>query len=679
MSKDEVKLLTALTVIKEMYDKKKNVYDIIAELVKNVVLIKPLYSFKLDNLCEDLNEACGGLVVPSSIVKEAIKKLDFLGYNKRTEYYTVECKFSVQEISDVRKRIQQGEDNINDVIHQIKIFIENNLNTQIAEDDVRQIKESLCDILLDNGDKNDKYNGLVSMFIVRNQDNERLIQKLNNIREGLIVYHGFSYNANVSIHENFEQPLTIYLETEILFHAAGLNDNLAKSLFNDFLNIVKEINTKAYSKVGKKVITLKYFNETKKEIDDYFAQAESIVEYKQAINRNRSAMVFLTEGCKSASDVKLKESKFWTLMSDMGITKENLNYDVTVDSCADYNIAGQDNLQGDDENALKKSYYISQMLSKVLYERRYKNCKYFNSTPVFLMTGNGRTLEMSTQNTPEGDVPLAMTLNYITNRFWFALNKGIFDKANTLQNLNVLNLARISFSKEYNRKLSQNYKELKEKYDRGEITKEEANTTIVTINKDFIKSDEVTREMVEDDSYFSIFTEDALERASNDLENERNAHLEELKNREEKIQKREDAIRTLLADKNVKIKADFDREMRKYERKKSIYIRIRIIARWFLTILAIIGYISLMISVYIIPEIKDSMPTKVVWTFVGVAIPIVVSFINTLFVNRVKSFFSFVFCRSKRKEYKASLVKDFEKKHPLPQLKLLSEEDYLND
>lgn len=55
---------------------------------------------------------------------------------------------------------------------------------------------------------------------------------------------GINY-SNLAEIGTWQTNLTIYLDTEILFHFAGYNGKIYKSLFEDFFTYVNEINGQA--------------------------------------------------------------------------------------------------------------------------------------------------------------------------------------------------------------------------------------------------------------------------------------------------------------------------------------------------------------------------------------------------------------------------------------------------
>lgn len=74
----------------------------------------------------------------------------------------------------------------------------------------------------------------------------------------MILYSGVRYGEITQKRKELVDYnyLVIYLDTEILFHFAGYNGELYKSLFEDFYKLVKEINS------SNRKIFFKYFKTT---------------------------------------------------------------------------------------------------------------------------------------------------------------------------------------------------------------------------------------------------------------------------------------------------------------------------------------------------------------------------------------------------------------------------------
>lgn len=110
---------------------------------------------------------------------------------------------------------------------------------------------------------------VIGEFVLANENNKSTTDTISAIREGSILYSGLAFN--ISEFGSLSQPLTLFLDTEILFDIAGLNGILFKTLADDFLKLVDDANR------GGKVITLKFFSKVADDIDQFYGRAERIV------------------------------------------------------------------------------------------------------------------------------------------------------------------------------------------------------------------------------------------------------------------------------------------------------------------------------------------------------------------------------------------------------------------
>ncbi len=72
-----------------------------------------------------------------------------------------------------------------------------------------------------------------------------------------------------------------------------------------------KINNASRKKSGNSLIKLKYFSETKDEVDEFFRVAEQIVRGEAVLNPYNTAMNQLVNGCKSPSEINTKKTLFY--------------------------------------------------------------------------------------------------------------------------------------------------------------------------------------------------------------------------------------------------------------------------------------------------------------------------------------------------------------------------------
>ena len=176
-----------------------------------------------------------------------------------------------------------------------------------------EIFENFNQFLFENG-TSDSYSNHISSYIIKNEKDIDFVNNLNEIREGLILYHGIRYTADINELGTWKNKMVIYLNTEYLFSALEYNGILFKEIFDDFYNLVCEINAPDENK-----ISLKYFPETMEEIENFFASAESILKGEKKLLPWKTAMKKIVDSCKYPSDVVALKVDFYAKLENLGI------------------------------------------------------------------------------------------------------------------------------------------------------------------------------------------------------------------------------------------------------------------------------------------------------------------------------------------------------------------------
>ena len=475
--------LASLAVFRELLDSQKDVYGIIAEFLREIIVSKAKHQFGLTEITNLLNDTYDFNIL-EAVAKTSLNRLDFL--EKAQHIYTVQNIANVkkQNLDEKQSKIQQSNDLI---IERLFTFIEEEKNEQLNKTEKEKIVNSFCSFLLDDS-YNQEYSEYISTFIIKNKKDNDFTNKLNTIKEGVVLYSGIKYNNNLTDVGSWDTNLTIFVETEILFHFAGYNGELYKTLFNDFFSFVKEINQKG----PKKLIQLKYFPAIKEEIECFFRKAESIVNGKDIPNPAKTAMTTILEGCHTASDIITKKTLFYQLLKTSGIQEDNYS-DYFSSNNHKYNIVDKEII-----DSISKSIGVEDItdclkfLNFVSIRRKESNNNNFDNIGYILLSGNFKTIKVAWHEKvkSQGRVPLATTLDFLTNKFWFKLNKG-FGKNNYPKSFDVITKAQIILSTQLNNSVGKQYEELKTKFKEGKLTEEDAVAVIVELRKKAKRPEEI--------------------------------------------------------------------------------------------------------------------------------------------------------------------------------------------
>lgn len=513
---EESKLLASLVVFRELYDKQKDIYGVIAEFLIEIIANNGKHRFTLTEIVNLLNSTYD-FSLPEAVINTALRRLDL---PKKDGFYIVQntTNFSKRNLSELQAISMTDNETL---IANLFSFIETEKSTTLSVSDRTKVVHSLCSFLLDDTNSTD-YSEYISGFAIKNKNDDRFRRTMNLIREGVILYSGIKY-SNLGELGSWKTDLTIFLDTEILFHFAGYNGELYKSLFDDFFKYVMEINNKA----RKIIIRLEYFNEVKNEIENFFTKAEYIIEGKDRLNPRNTAMASVIEGCESPSDVLSKKSDFYLNLKNNGILEsgkanyfdqESHKFNI-VDAQTIESISTE--LGADITENLAFLNYIS-----ILREEEFSNN--FENIGHILLTGNSLTLKVAFHEKikPDGVVPLATSLNWITNKFWFKLNKGFGDE-NFPVLFDVIVKAQIVLSSLLNKSIGEKYDELQIKYKRGEITEEIAKSRVIELRSQARKPEDIQLDDVL--PILDALSEDSLEKFAKEQEFIKNEALKQSK------------------------------------------------------------------------------------------------------------------------------------------------------
>lgn len=613
--KEDNRLLASLAVFRELYNSEKDVYGIISVFLNDLIKLKNLYSFSLNEITNTLNDTFE-FEIPEAVVRTALGRLSFLEKKQGDYLVTDISKINNQNIEIKQKDIQSNNESI---IENLYKFIEIEKKSSLSLKEKEQVSHSFCSFLLDinNGDEFIEY---ITSFILENESNLDFKNQLNLIREGVILYSGIKYNNNLNDLGTWRTELTIFIDTEILFHLAGYNGELYQNLANDFFSYVREINLKA----KKKLIKLKYFEDVKNDIEGFFTKAKYLLEGNEKPNPDVTAMVSILNGCEKASDILEKKSDFYTFLKSKGIEEDNYNAYFEIEN-HEYNIVSQDIIDKVSEEIGKDSAPFLRFLNYVSIRRKEANSNNFENIRYLLLTGNSTTLKVAWNDLmkEEGYVPLASHLSFLTNKFWFKLNKG-FGKSTLPKSFDIITKSQIILSKVLNDNVGEKYNELKNEYKNGKLTEEQAKARIIDLRNQVRKPEEIKNDIVKD--VLNAITEDSLEKFVQEQSHFKNkAQKQEIENIKllDELESKKDIEKQFLKAKEdhlkekKALKKTLERQKKPLDKKaKRKYKNLKTTV-----ILIILGYYTLLIGsiFYFKWDVMEQ------YTFILSIVPIVVS------------------------------------------------------
>lgn len=508
---NEKKLLASVALFSELYDCDRDIYDVIAEFIRATIVLNSKKSFNSTG-CTQLVEETFGFKLPEAVIKTTLKKRlkgsGELDLNRGTYFLTNTFNTNIH----IERNISQNKDDYREITRRLISSVKAKSAIKITEIDEEKIIKCFNEFLLNNNKKNEYFTE-ITHFIISNQNDAVFKENLTKIEEGLIVYAGIKYSANINDIGSWEGDLTIFLDTEILFRSVGYDGILHKKLFNDFHGLTLEVNNQK-RKRGK--IQLRYFDEVRNEVEDFFYAAEKIVQYQSSVPPHRTAMLEIINGCKSPSDVIAKKVKFYDDLRRLRIEPEesenyydnqslNLESSETVDRLTQkFNHRSEENKYN---NLLK-------LFTKINVLRKGESKKGIEQIKAIFLTGNRLTHAIAwDESVKEHDaIPFATDIDFMTEKLWFKLKKGFGGDQNTPISFDVVTKAQIVLSSQISNQVSDNYRILKDRFEKGEISKQEAVLSQIELRHKLNKPEELTVETVDDSLDFlrSDFIDEVL-------------------------------------------------------------------------------------------------------------------------------------------------------------------------
>lgn len=570
-----------------------------------------------------------GFDIPEAVVRTTVRGLQFIK-TENSIYHVNQIELKDNSVFEEMKAVAEA--NNTDIIDLLIAFAqETNPSSAIWADALTQ---EFIAYLLDDQQTTaaGKYTDLIGRFILKNESDEKIQSALTAIREGSILYIGL--NHNISETGSLRKPLTLFLGTEVLFSLYGYNGEIYKQLAQDLYDQIKAAN------VGSKRITLRYFSEVKKEIDDFFTSAELIVDGKQLLF-DTVAMKAIINGCSTAGDVKVKKADFFHVLQ--------CSYGIMEDDRSSYYENTDDQYNLESLSVDPQQYDSIKFISHINKLRKGRIYPYDLDAEYLIVTNSGVTLRASREQVErvmkeqavDSACDYAVSVERLTNILWYKLGNGLGRKEYP-NNVNAVLKARMLLASKISQNISKLYMETRAQYRAGVITEDQLASRIITLRKKPITPEELTAETIEDSLDFSL---EYLTRYEEEVNRNKEAlqekeHLlqvlsdqkdrvisekdDALAEKEQLIQAQQDRNAELEAELAEYHRKDKEKEQKRINRKKIVHQAFGII--WKLVVVALL----VIIAAWICSKVNAAY-TNAVGIVVGLigAIPVVVSLLKS--------------------------------------------------
>ena len=567
-------IMASFATLKSLSDAKQyqSPYQILSEFINHIILSDSLYSFSAVEMKNLLNSHfC--FSIPEAVVKTSLKNVS--GAILADGIYTIsKTEVCTDELFEETKK--ESDEYESCIIQLLSEYVSVRTgNTMISEETLS--KELACFLVEDETSYTTKYSELIGEFVLKNEQNKEIQEGLNKIRQGSILYIGLSHSIGET--GSITKPLTLYLGTEVLFSLVGYNGEIFQQFADDFFAQVRTANS------GKtKKITLHYFSEIKKEIDDFFGTASEIVEGKRHRLLDKPAMKAITDGCHTAADVDVKKSDFYhKLQYAFGITEDpqdnyygEENFTSNLES---FDYDDEDDKKKKKETAVKFISHINKLRNGIRFHSDIES-EYIivTNTKATLLISQELSEEIKANEGLDKICNFAISLDRITSLLWYKLGNG-FSKNDYPSSVNAALKARIVLSASIARNAEREFAKIKKEYADGLIDDDQATSRIITLrNKpvlpEDLQGDDIDEIMDFTPEYLSRY-EEQVKKNQKDLK-EKEEVIENLKaDSEKKLSEKDETIATQanVIKNSSEENAQLRDELNKYHQKEAAALR----------------------------------------------------------------------------------------------------------
>ena len=507
----------------------KSPYQILAEFIKYIIYEKKLYAFSIGEIKSRVENEFE-FYLPDAVLKSALKKIDFVTYDTTGNYCVNVEKVRVN--GELKKYRNLAENTEISILEQLISFVEEK-NYKLNNREKKELKRAFGSYLIDESNGN-KYQEEISSFIIKKSDDKKITEYLNSVREGVILYTGLNYNIDEI--GSLKKDLTLYLDMEVLFDIYGYNGEVFQSLALDLFKLARDANSK------EKRIRLRYFEETKTEIDLFFAKAEEIVKGKVLLKDN-VAMKAITNGCQDVSDISDRKADFYTkLRYSYGIIQDDRDsyyYKSDIAANLEWTFSEEEKKDQEVQFAVKMISHINKLRNnKPFYEYTESEAIFITETRK-IQEYSRKMVDLISNEIDSGKkmVGYAISMGMITNILWYKLSKG-FGNNDFPQNINSVLKAKIVLSNLISQNVSKKFDECKKAYQKGELDEQQLAARLLALREKAVKPEDINTDNLEDSLNFDS---KHIER----FEAERELHKAQLRQNKEQLEDYQSEIEKL--------------------------------------------------------------------------------------------------------------------------------------
>lgn len=293
--------------------------------------------------------------------------------------------------------------------------------------------------------------------------------------------------------------LTIFLDQEILFSISGFNGDIYSNIASDIIKFANEINNKTLRARGKAFIELRFLEETRRSVKNFFSATEHSLRNNTVLDPDAIAMRIILENCESPADVKQKEINFFKGLEDLGIFVEDEIEYYSAENMI-YNSISAELCQAISKDLnIKEDDIAFEVLNMISIRRKANMSQSLFESKYVLLTENSNRHRIARSEliSSSKNFPLTINTDLFVIHAWLMLNKG-FSLNEHPASFDVVLKAQITLSSRLSKNVRYDYDKLKIAFDNGEMSREEATQNIVHLRNLAVLPEQISENNLND-------------------------------------------------------------------------------------------------------------------------------------------------------------------------------------
>jgi hypothetical protein len=456
------RLVASAAVFRGLYSESLDQYDVLSKFISASITLNNLHTFSISECTQCLKNDFG-FEVPDAVVRRCVrKKMSAELAHAPPPHHALWHRTSAFKTDPgLQKRFEDAQADNSVLTAKLVEHAEILRKETLSEQEKASLVDDFFSHLKGGARQNENF-PLIGHFLLSLQTEFVAQQRLEFVRQGLIIVDGLRYSAEISS-EKLPQDLNIYLDTEILFSAVGYHGSLRQQLFNDFHNLVAEVNRKAEKSSSGK-IRLRYFDATAREVDNYFEAARQLVDKSERPEPSKQAMTSIVNGCSSGAHVLGKQALFNQQLGRLKITREETTnfYDPPKFNMESAGLIQE--LERELSADPVKIYQALQQFTRINFLRRGDSKTYLEAVGHIFMSDKNivraASFSQAVSRAQGEGVTFATDLDYMTERLWLRLNKGFNSSDSIPISFDLLARTRLVLSAQLGNKVADEYQAL---------------------------------------------------------------------------------------------------------------------------------------------------------------------------------------------------------------------------